>query len=143
MSGQAGIGGPKSDIYGINDGSYKSTNAEWEAYINQQPPITPTSLNSTSTAPTSTTACTAAPTITSVTTTGGAYSKGQVTGTWTKLSTSTQTSETITVYLNGSATALTGTAAATSGTGTWTFDIPSTVTLASGNTLVAKAQASG
>jgi hypothetical protein len=143
MSGQAAIGGPKSDIYGVNDGSYKSTNAEWEAYINQQPPITPTSLSGSGTAPTSTTACTAAPIVTSVTTTGGANGKGQVIGTWTKLSTSTLTSATVTVYLNGSITPLTGSATATSGTGNWTFDIPSAVTLASGNAITAKAQSSG
>jgi hypothetical protein len=142
MSGQAAIGGPKSDIYGVNDNSYKSTNTAWEAYINQQPSITPTSLSGTGTTVTSTTACTSAPSITSVTTTGGANSKGQVTGTWTKFSTSSLSSAAITIYLNGSTTPLTGTATATSG-GTWTYDIPSSTTLSSGNTIIAKAQASG
>lgn len=142
MSGQAAIGGPKSDIYGLNDDGYKSTNTQWEAYINQQPPITLTSLSGTGTTPTSTQACTSAPTITSITNTGGTNSTGQVTGTWTSLTTSPQTTAIITVYLNGSTSPLTGTASATSGT-TWTFNMPTGVSLASGNILVAKAQASG
>lgn len=138
MSGQAAIGGPKSDIYGLNDGSYKSTNAEWEAYIAAQPPITPNSLSGTGTSPTSTTACTAAPVITNVTTIGGTFGKGTVTGTWTKLSTSTLTSAAITVYQNG--TPLTGTAPATSGS-TWTYQVPAGVTLAGSQIITATAQA--
>lgn len=139
MSGQAAIGGPKSDIYGLNDGSYKSTNAEWEAYMAAQPPITPNSLSGSSTSPTSTSACTAAPVITNVTTTGGTNGKGTVTGTWTKLSTSTLTSASITIYQNG--TPLTGTAPATSGN-TWTYQVPASVTLAGGQIITATAQAS-
>jgi len=140
MSGQAAIGGPKSDIYGVNDNSYKSVNAGWEAYINQQPPITPNSLGGSGTTPTSTTACSAAPVITSVTTTGGAHGRGQVTGTWMKSSTSTLTSATIQVYQNGGL--LSGNATATSGN-TWTYDVPATVTLSAGQTITARAQAPG
>lgn len=138
MSGQAAIGGPKSDIYGLNDALYKSTNAQWEAYINAQPPVTPGALAGTGTAPTSTTACTAAPLITGVTTTGGTGGKGVVTGTWSKLATSALSSATITVYQNG--TPLTGTATATSGNA-WTFNVPALVTLVAGQTITATAQA--
>jgi hypothetical protein len=144
MSPQPSIGGPKSDIYGLNDALYPDANLEYETLLSAMPGFSITQLASTASGSIpgsgNTQFCTAAPAISSVTNTGGANNKGVVTGTWSKLSVSPETSATITVYLNG--TALTGTATAMSGFA-WSFDIPASATLVAGNNITAQAQASG
>lgn len=97
MSPQAAVGGPKSDLYGLADGSYKNTNTEWETYINALPAITGNSLNNTGTA-TLGPICAAAPTLNTPITTGAT----SVSGTWTKSSLSNAlNTATIKIYIDG------------------------------------------
>ncbi len=94
MAPQAAIGGPKSDIYGLNDALYKTPNAQWEAFINAQPPITANTLITSGFS----TMCTEPPVVNSP------ISAGTVTisGSWTKAALpGTAGSATISVYKNG------------------------------------------
>ncbi len=144
MAPTTAIGGPKSDIYGLNDELYADANLEYETLLSAMPGFSISQLTSTSAGnipgTNNTQLCTAAPAVTSVTTTGGTNNKGVVTGNWSKLSISSVTSANITVYLNGSP--LAGTASATSGS-TWTYNIPAAVTLVTGDKITAQAQGSG
>lgn len=126
MAPQAAIGGPKSDLYGLDDGGYRSTNDEYEAYINAQPTTTVTgSFGS---------MCTAAPSVNSPISSGTV----NITGTWTKSSLSgAASSATITVYKNGVSI---GTVANVSTGTTWTLN---NITLINGDVITAKAQATG
>ena len=129
MSPQAAIGGPKSDIYGVND-SGKDYMKDWETVINGQPTFTPTDI--TSSGPGINPSCTAAPTL------NGPIAVGTVTvsGTWTRVDATKPSTATITLYKNSIAS---GTTTVSSG-GTWS--IPSVVTAAN-DVFYAKAQASG
>jgi len=131
MSAQAATGGPKSDLYGLNDAGYKSTNDEYEAYINAQPAFTLASLTTGSIG----TMCTAAPTLNTPITTGAT----SVSGTWTKstLSGAVNTA-TIKIYNNGTYTGKN--VLATSGVA-WT--VSGLTALASGAVITAKAVATG
>lgn len=133
MAPQAAIGGPKSDIYGLNDASYKSTNSEYEAYINGQPSFTASSLNASNTS-TLGPICTEAPALNSPISTGAT----SVSGIWTKSALSNLTTATIKIYSNGVYTGKIVTA---------TSGIPWTVTgltaLASGAVITSKAVATG
>ncbi len=131
MSPQAAIGGPKSDIYGLNDAGYKTANAQYEAYINAQPSFTPASLTTGGLGA----MCTEAPTVTSPISTGTV----NISGTWTKsgLTGAVSTAD-ITVYKNS--TTVLGTVLNVSSGATWTLN---GVSVASGNIITAKAQASG
>lgn len=129
MSPQAAIGGPKSDIYGLSDGNYSSTNRQFETFINAQPAFTPDVLDDANTSVLGSTPCTAVPTITSATTT-------TVGGTWTNLGNSTKTTATITLYDNGVSFT---TVAATAGV-PWQ---KTGLTIISGHTITASAAASG
>lgn len=126
MSPQAAIGGPKSDLYGLDDSGYKSTNDEYEGYINAQPPTTVTG----SFGP----MCTAAPVVNSPISTGTV----NISGTWTKSNLAgAVNSATITVYKNGVSI---GTAAnIVSGT-TWSLN---NISLVNGDIITAKAQGTG
>jgi hypothetical protein len=126
MSPQAAIGGPKSDIYGLDDGGYKSTNDQYEAYINAQPTTTVTgSFGS---------MCTAAPSVNSPIGTGTV----NISGTWTKSTLSgAANTATITIYKNGSPI---GTVSNFSSGGTWTLN---SIALINGDVITAKAQATG
>lgn len=138
------IGGPKSDIYGLDDNNYKSANLEYETLLSAMPGFSVNQLSSTTAGNVpgsgNTQLCTAAPTINSVTTTGGTNNKGVVTGTWSKLDISPITSADIYVSLDG--VPMTGKVTVTSGN-TWTYNIPSTITLSGGNKITAQAQGSG
>lgn len=126
MSPQAAIGGPKSDIYGLDDGGYKSTNDQYEAYINAQPATTVTgSFGS---------MCTAAPTVNTPVSSGTV----NITGTWNSSNLpGAANTATITVYKNGTAV---GTVANVSTASTWTLN---NITLVNGDIITAKAQAVG
>ena len=127
MSPQSAIGGPKSDIYGLNDDNYAATNDQYEAYIKAQAPVTIGTLSSGFGA-----LCTEAPTVNTPLGTGTV----SVTGTWTMSTlTGAKNTATITVYKNGS---VIGTVSNV-GTGT-TWTLPA-VTLANGDIVTAKAQA--
>jgi len=132
MSPQGAIGGPKSDIYGLNDGAYSSTNAQYEDFINEQPPVSVTNLGSGGTGFGS--RCTAAPKITGSVGTGTVT----ITGSWTKSAlTGSSSTATITVYNNGTSI---GTIPGVTSGSTWS--LPS-ITVASGNVITARAQAAG
>ncbi len=130
MSPQAAIGGPKSDIYGLNDANYKSTNDQYEAYINAQPAFTAASLTSGTFAP----VCTNAPVVNGPITPGVV----NITGTWmmSSLEGSIATT-TITVYKNGVSS---GTISSVNSGATWTLN---NVTVANGDVITAKAQSAG
>lgn len=130
MSPQAAIGGPKSDIYGLNDSNYKSTNDQYEAFINAQPAFTAASLTSGTFAP----VCTNPPVV------NGPISPGvvNISGTWTMsaLAGSVATT-TVTVYKNGIAA---GTVPSVNSGTIWTLN---NVTVANGDVITAKAQSAG
>ncbi len=130
MSPQAAIGGPKSDIYGTNDASFKTTNEQYEAFITSQPGFTPGGLTSGGLS----SMCTAPPTVTAPLSTGTV----SVSGTWTSSTLSGAASTTtITVYKNGVSV---GTVSNVSSGSTWTL---AGVSLANGDIVTAKAQAAG
>lgn len=131
MSPMAAIGGPKSDIFSVNDASYNDPMKSWEAVINNTPTVTLTSLTSGGGGVGST--CTAAPTLTGSVTAGSGIT---VTGSWTALDGTKPSTATITLYKNGVSA---GTTTATSGN-TWSV---TGVTVAAGDVLYAKALASG
>ncbi|HEU4472461.1 MAG TPA: T9SS type A sorting domain-containing protein [Flavisolibacter sp.] len=127
MSPQAAIGGPKSDIYGLSDDAYKSTNAQYEAYINAQPPMR---LSVGSFGP----VCTEAPVVNSPVGTGTV----SISGTWTRSALSGAVSTAaITVYKNGVAV---GTVSGVASSSTWTLN---NIAVANADVITAKAQASG
>jgi hypothetical protein len=135
MAPSPAIGGPKSDIYGLNDSDYKNTNSQWEAYINAQPTFKLSTLNNTGTAPIGA-ICTAPPVVTTAT---AAVSTAQVQGTWARSALpGAIATATVSIYINGSTTAA-GSTSVTSG-GTWTV---SGLTVATGDLITAKAQAAG
>ncbi|WP_207512326.1 T9SS type A sorting domain-containing protein [Longitalea luteola] len=131
MAPAAAIGGPKSDIFGVNDGSYKDPMKSWEAVINNTPPVTLTNLTSGGSGAGA--VCTAAPTVTGPIQAGTGIA---VTGSWAALDGSKPLTATITLYKNGIAA---GTTSVTSGN-SWSI---SGVTVANGDVLYAKAQATG
>lgn len=134
MAPQPAVGGPKSDIYGVDDSGYKSVNAEYEAYINAQPSFTPTSLNNTSTASIGN-MCTAAPTLNTPISTGAT----SVSGTWTKSQlTGAASTATIKIYKNGT---YTGQSASVTSGSAWT--VTGLSALASNDVITAKALATG
>lgn len=131
MAPKPAIGGPKSDIYGVDDSQYKDPMKSWEAAVTNTPTYTLSSINSGGggVGP----ACTAAPTLngpvqagTGVTTSGG----------WTALDGTKPATATITLYKNG---VVAGTTTATSGN-TWSIG---GLTVANGDVLYAMAQATG
>jgi len=129
MSPQAAIGGPKSDIYGLSDNGYTSTNDEYSAYINAQPTVTMSGLSGGFGG-----MCTASPTLNSPIATGTV----NISGTWTKSSLSGAVSTaTITVYKNGTSV---GIVSNVSSGATWTLN---NVSIANGDVITAKAQGSG
>jgi hypothetical protein len=125
------IGGPKSDIYGVDDSQYKDPMKSWEAAISNTPTYTLNSINSGGggVGP----ACTAAPTLTGPIQTGAGIT---ISGSWTALDGTKPATATITLYINGVAS---GTTTATSGN-TWNI---TGVTVSTGDVLYAKAQAAG
>jgi len=132
MAPTAAIGGPKSDIYGVNDGLYnKDYMKSWEAAISNTPTYTLSNINSGGSGVGA--GCTAAPTLTSPVQAGSGIA---VSGTWTALDGTKPATATITLYINGVAS---GTTTATSGN-TWSI---SGVTVVAGDVLYAKAQAIG
>ncbi len=132
MSPQGAIGGPKSDIYGLDDSAYPNPNDQYEVYINNQPPFT---LNDLTTGGTGLgNMCTSSPVVTSPISTGTV----NITGTWTKstLSGAVNTA-TITVFKNGT---LVGTVSSVASGTTWTLN---NIALINGDIITAKAQAAG
>ncbi len=128
MSPQAAIGGPKSDIYGLNDDDFKNTNEQYELYIKGQPSVTVSTLNTGFTD-----LCTEAPVLNAPISTGTVT----ITGTWTKSSlAAAQSIATITVYKNGST--VLGTVSNVSSGSTWSLP---NVTLVAGDIITAKAKA--
>lgn len=138
MAPKAAIGGPKSDIYGVNDNNYPISNDQYEALISSQSPITLTQLGGNSTTAIGT-LCTTAPFINAVTVNTSinpAPPNGSVQGTWTKNLAGASSTATIEVYKGG---VYLGETTATSG-GTWTL---SGVVINSGETITAKATVTG
>jgi hypothetical protein len=131
MSPMAAIGGPKSDIFGVNDASYNDPMKSWETVINNTPTVTLTNLTSGGSGGGS--VCTAAPTIASSVTAGSGIT---ITGSWTALDGTKPQTATITLYKNGSSA---GTTTVTSGN-TWSV---TGITVVANDVLYAKAQASG
>lgn len=132
------IGGPKSDIYGLSDAAYSDPNAQYEAFINAQPPFNAATLGNAGTASPTAQMCTAAPTINDITATGSI----PVSGTWAKSSLSTLSTAVITLYrVKNGVTSQLGTTSGTVFSGT-TWTIPN-ITVAAGDTVYAKAQAAG
>ncbi|OQP48487.1 hypothetical protein A4D02_07180 [Niastella koreensis] len=131
MAPKPAIGGPKSDIYGVDDSQYKDPMKSWEAAVTNTPTYTLSSINSGGggVGP----ACTAAPTLNGPIQAGAGIS---VSGSWTALDASKPSTATITLFKNGIAA---GTTTVTS-TNTWTI---SGITVVSGDVLYAKAQATG
>lgn len=133
MAPQSAIGGPKSDIYGLNDNNYGDPNAAYMAIINAQPALAVASWSgSTYTSPI-TAMCTAAPTVSSPINAG----TETVQGTWTKNNIAAASgTATITVYVNGTAV---GTTNVSSGN---IWSVPGII-VKSGDIVTAKAQAAG
>ncbi|THU33512.1 T9SS type A sorting domain-containing protein [Niastella caeni] len=131
MAPTAAIGGPKSDIYGVNDASYNDPMKSWEVAINNTPSITLTNIASSGSGVGAT--CTAAPTVTSPVQAGSGIT---VTGSWTSLDVSKPSTATITLYKNGVSA---GTTTVATGN-TWSIN---GITVSNGDVLYAKAQATG
>jgi hypothetical protein len=126
------IGGPKSDIYGLDDDLYKDPNAEYMVLMGVMPSYSMTQFASGGTG-TSATLCTSAPVLNSVST--GSVT---VTGMWTKANAPTSASSaTISLYKNGSASAL-ATLTATSGVA-FSFTAVQVGTVVAGDYFTAKA----
>jgi len=131
MAPKPAIGGPKSDIYGVDDSQYNDPMKSWEAAVTNTPTYTLSSINSGGggVGP----ACTAAPTLTGPIQAGAGIT---VSGSWTALDATKPSTATITLYNNGVSV---GTTTVTS-TNTWNI---SGITVATGDVLYAKAQAAG
>lgn len=130
------IGGPKSDIYGVNDAAFRSTNSQYETVINSQPSSSLSQWSgSTTSTPISTAPCTAPPVVNSPIGTGTV----SVMGSWTKSNLVTASSTaTITVYKNGST--VLGTVTNVSSGSSWS--LPG-VTVSSGDLITAMAEGTG
>jgi len=102
MSAQAAIGGPKSDIYGLDDSQYPNTNTEYEVLFGAQPGIPIADWGGTGTT-TPSKQCTTPPTINTPSLTAGTVT---VSGTWTKgtLTGKEQNTASIKVYKKAAAT---------------------------------------
>jgi plastocyanin len=123
--------GTRSDIYGIDDTQFPNTTDAWEYVAKNTASF---SLNDiSSSGPGAGDPCTAAPTVSSGIGAGTSVSVG---GSWTKLSGSTVSTATITVYKNGVSQ---GTTSCTSGSA-WNLTIPS---ISTGDVITAKAQGAG
>jgi hypothetical protein len=131
MAPTAAIGGPKSDIYGVDDSQYNDPIKTWEAVINNTPTYNLSNINSGGGGVGA--ACTAAPTLTGPIQAGAGIT---VSGSWTALDGTKPATATITLYINGVAS---GTTSASSGN-TWSI---TSVTVNIGDVLYAKAQATG
>ena len=132
MSPQAAIGGPKSDIYGLTDGTYNNTNDQFTTYINTQCGSTITNLGSGGSGLCG--MCTAPPVVNSPLSTGTVT----VSGTWTASTLSgAATTATITVFKNGISV---GTVSNITSGSSWSL---SNVTVANNDIITAKAQGSG
>ena len=131
MAPAAAIGGPKSDIYGVDDGALNNAMKSWENAINSQPTFTTASITSGGSGPGA--VCTAAPVLTGSLTAGASVTVG---GTWTRLDATKPSTATITIYKNGVAA---GSTTATSGS-PWSIG---GVSLSAGDVVYAQAQASG
>jgi hypothetical protein len=138
MAPQPAIGGPKSDIYGLADGSFKDPNLQYTTFINTQPPFTPTTLGLPNTNSPTSSMCTAPPVVTTVTAGTGT---GQVQGSWTRSTlTGALTLADITVYkTSGGITTTLGTVTGVSTGNSW---ILPNLTIASGDIITAKAKGS-
>ncbi|WP_066406566.1 T9SS type A sorting domain-containing protein [Flavisolibacter tropicus] len=144
MSPQGAIGGPKSDIYGLNDDAYPNTNVEYETLLGAQPGLLISDWGGTSTA-TPSKQCTAPPTITNSSLAAGNVT---ITGSWTKgsLTGLEQTTATIKVYKIPSGST-TGTLVATipnitSGINNWsTASITPAINVSAGDVIYATAVA--
>ncbi len=131
MAPKPAIGGPKSDIYGVNDELYKNPNEAYEAFIKGQCSFGISSLQTASTCP----VCTEAPVLNSPISVGTV----NISGTWAKSTLpGTLSIATITVYKNG--TTVLGTVANVVTGSTWLLN---NVAIASGDIITARAQASG
>jgi len=123
--------GTRSDIYGIDDSQFSNTTDAWEYFGENSSGFTLNDVTSGGSGPSA--VCTAAPTVN----TGIASGLNvNITGSWTRLDATKPSTATISVYKNGT---LAGTTTATSGA-TWTYTIAS---VATGDIITAKAQASG
>jgi hypothetical protein len=131
MAPKPAIGGPKSDIYGVNDEQYKNPNDAYEAFIKGQCGFSITSLQTASTCP----VCTEAPVL------NGPVSTGTVTisGKWVKSTLpGTQSTADITVYKAG--TIVLGTVTNVASGSTWSLiNVP----VLNGDVITARAQAAG
>jgi hypothetical protein len=132
MAPKAAIGGPKSDIYGLDDGLFKDANTEYMVLMNAMPSTAITNYGGTGTTAVLTAMCTAAPVINSPI--SSAAATVTITGTWTKNNiTAAADNATIELFKDGVTTGLTTTV----GTGgTFTFN---NVAVVSGNVFTAKA----
>jgi len=140
MSPQGAIGGPKSDIYGLDDSKYPNPNEEYEVLLGAQPGIPLADWGGTETA-TPVKQCTAPPVITSTVSAGS----NTVSGTWAKSTLTGNEQNTVTIKVfripAGSNTAsLVATVANVTGP-TWTT-APATITLAANDVIYATAVAS-
>jgi Secretion system C-terminal sorting domain len=132
MSPQAAIGGPKSDIYGLNDDAYNNTNTQYQTFITAQPLVTFTNLGSGGSGFGG--MCSEAPALNSPIGVGTV----NVSGTWTASTLSgAVTTATITVYKNGTSI---GTVSGVTSGSTWTLN---SVTAAANDVFTARAQATG
>ena len=127
MAPKPAVGGPKSDVYGVDDSKTGDAIKSWELAVSAQPAFTLNDLTSAGIGIKS--ICTAAPTLTNPISTGTVT----VTGKWTAADVSSPQSTTITLFKNEVAV---GTTTVTSG-GTWS--IPN-ITSASGDIFYAKAK---
>lgn len=131
MAPASAIGGPKSDIYGVDDGSLNNPMKSWESVINNQPTFTTGNITSGGTGAGA--ICTAAPELTGNLTAGASVI---VNGTWTRLDATKPLTATITIYKNGVAA---GSTTASSGS-PWSIG---GVLIGAGDVIYAQAQASG
>jgi hypothetical protein len=142
MAPQPAIGGPKSDIYGLNDNLYPDPNVEYETIINTLPPVPLNGLSGPNPVY-PVTMCTKPPVITTNALTAGTVT---VSGNWSRaaLTGTEQVAATIRIYRIASGTTTVTLAATVSGTITsgtgWTS--PS-FTAAAGDIIFATAQGAG
>ncbi len=123
--------GTRSDIYGINDELFPSTTDAWEYVGKNTPSLTLNDITSGGSGYPD--LCTAPPVVTTGIASG---TNVVVSGTWTSLDPGKPSPATITVYKNGVSQ---GTTTCSSG-GSWNFTV---ATLATGDVITAKAQATG
>jgi hypothetical protein len=123
--------GTRSDIYGINDELFPNTTDAWEYVGKNTPSVTLNDLTSGGSGYPD--ICTAPPVVTTGIAAGTSVSVG---GTWTRLDADKPGTATITIYKNGVSQ---GTTTCNTG-GSWSFTV---ATLATGDVITAKAQATG